>query len=167
MPQVNRICHMKGSIFIFTLLVLLSCSDGKVDTSKVQAEMKAREVKVIPEAKILERAFELGDSLLNSLDRSKGPSKAWGVFHHWDIDDIGIDCSLYSLKTVYNMEEKEKQVFDAYRYSAQNKQKAEPNVQRLPGETMVYNAPFLEEGVIKGMWSIKLPRKYIILSIEE
>ncbi|MCE7994937.1 MAG: hypothetical protein HEP71_23370 [Roseivirga sp.] len=158
---------MKGSFFIFTLLILLACSDGKVDTSKVQAEMKAREVKVIPEAKILERAFELGDSLLSTLDPSIGLSKTSGVFHHWDIEDIGIDCSIYFLKTFYNMEEKEKQVFDAYRYSAKNKQKAEPNIQRLPGEIMVYNAPFMEEDQLKGMWSIKLPRKYIILSIEE
>lgn len=158
---------MKGSFFIPVLFVLFACSDGKVDTSKVKAEMKAREVKVVPEAKILERAFQLGDSLLNTLDKSKGLSKAWGVFKRWELDDITIDCSIYSLKAVYNMEEKEKQVFDAYRYSAQNDQPAEANVQRLPGEIMVYNAPFSPEGKLKGMWSIKLPRKYIVLSIEE
>lgn len=158
---------MKGSFFIPVLLVLFACSDGKVDTSKVQAEMKAREVKVVPEAKILERAFALGDSLLSTVDQSKGLSKAWGVFKRWELEGITIDCSIYSLKALYNMVEKEKQVFDAYRYSAKNDQSAEPNVQRLPGEIMVYNAPYTQDGKLTGMWSIKLPRKYIILSMAE
>ncbi len=158
---------MKGSFFISVLLILFACSDGKVDTSKVQAEMKAREVKVVPEAKILERAFALGDSLLKTVDQTKGLSKAWGVYQSWKIDDVTINCSIYSLKTMYDMEEKEKQVFDAYRYSAQNKQTADPNIQRLPGEVMVYNAPYVKDGQLVGMWSIKLPRKSIILSLQE
>lgn len=167
MPQVNSICLMKGSFFIPVLFLLSACSDSKVDTSKVQAEMKAREVKVVPEAKILERTFELGDSLLSTLDLPKELSNTRSTFKRWQIDDITIDCSIYSLEAAYDMEDKEKQVFDAYRYSAQNDQPAQPNVQRLPGEIMVYNAPFSEGGKLTGMWSIKLPRKYIVLSIEE
>ncbi len=158
---------MKGSFFILAVLVLFACSDGKVDTSQVQTEMKAREVKVVPEAKILERAFQLGDSLLSTVDQTRGLSKAWGVYQSWQISDITINCSIHSFKTLYEMEEKEKQVFEAYRYSAENKQQPDPNVQRLPGEIMVYNAPYLKEGELLGMWSIKLPRKYIILTLQE
>lgn len=158
---------MKGRFFIPVLLIVLSCSDSKVDTSKVQSEMKAREVQVVPEAKILERSFALGDSLLGTVDQSKGLSKAWGVYKQWKVDDVTINCSIYSLKAMYEMEEKEKQVFDAYRYSAQNKQAAEPNIQRLPGEIMVYNAPYTKDGELVGMWSIKLPRKSIILSLQD
>lgn len=149
------------------LMLLFACADGKVDTSKVQAEMKAREVKVVPEAKIVERAFFVGDSLLQSLDPAKRTSSDWGKVHSWKLSGLNVDCTLYAISNTYALAEKEQQVFEAYQYSAENSLEAEPNVQRLPEEIMVYNAPFINEGKLAGMWSIQLPRKHLILTIED
>lgn len=159
---------MKGRFFIPVLMILFACSDSKVDTTKVQAEMKAREVMVVPEGKIVERTFQLGDSLLNSLQQPETLDQSGSIFKSWELTNtIKVDCSLYLTSDQYDLKGKEKQVFEAYQYSATNQLSADPNVQKLSNATMLYSAPFEQNGVIKGMWSIKLPRKYVILSINQ
>ena len=159
---------MKGRFFIPVLIVLFACTDGKVDTSQIQAEMKAREVMVVPEAKIVERTFHVGDSLLKTIKLPEVNAEIKDTYKTWKlIGDIEVVCNLYKVSETYTLTGKEKQVFEAYQYSAENQQSADPNVQKLENEMMLYSAPLEENGVITGMWSVKLPRKYLILSLPE
>lgn len=153
----------RGLVFLF--LLLAGCSGDKVDTSKIKEEMEARAVRVVPEAEIVERAFALGDSLVNSLELEEAIGKAGSTAATWTKEDVSITCTLYLLEGNYQFDPKEAGVFEAYRYSAQNNVEADPNVQRLADETMVFNAPVIREDQLIGMWSVHLPRKYVILSI--
>ena len=152
---------------LFILFLVWSCSDGKVDTSKIKQEMKEREIRVIPEAKIISRTLVLGDSLVASLgenvsfDGSGEPTKSW------QMDDAEIVCNIYALNKAYELSQKENGVFEAYKYSAENSLSADPNAQRIDDDTMVFNKPLKRNDQIVAMWSVRLPRKYVILTIEE
>lgn len=157
---------MNFRAILFSFLVVTACAEGKVDTSKIQEEMKAREIKVIPEAQIIEQTMILGDSIVNTFEVTRALQTAGKTMKTWNDIDPKMTCTAYLLEATYTMQEKEAGIFEAYKYSAANGQTADPNVQRLPDDIMVYNAPLEVEGQVRGMWSVHLPRKYIILSLD-
>jgi len=157
---------MKNTPFLFALLILASCGNGKVDTSKLQEEMKAREIRVIPEATIVEKALSLGDSLVKVLNATEAMAKAGEAVKTWEVAEVSFSATAYALNGSYQLTEKLAGVLAAYQYNAENNLSADPNTQDLPGDIIAYNAPILLEGQLVGMWSLKLPRKYVILSIQ-
>ena len=158
---------MKKVAVLSLLICLCACNQGKVDTSGLQEEMKAREIRVIPEAKITETAYALGDSLVAGLNVAEALAMPGKTFKTWDVKGVKIECTAYAFSQENALEGKEAQVFEAYQYNAENKLEGDPNIQKLPNEVLVYNAPIKTEGQAGGMWSIRMPRKYVVLSIRE
>ena len=152
---------------LLIIFLVWSCSDGKVDTTKIKQEMKEREIRVIPEAKIISRTLTLGDSLVNSLGEDQGFDGLGEPVKNWQVGDDEIICSIYALDKSYELSQKEAGVFETYKYSAVNGLKADPNAQRIDDNTMVFNKPLTRDDKIVAMWSVRLPRKYVILTIEE
>ena len=159
---MNIRCHFLALVLLFALV---SCGDQKIDTTAARKEMEAREIKVIPEAKILSRALELGDSLINTMMIDSVQS-VYSQRKEWDIDGSKIVLSAYSLTGINTFEEIESKVYQAYEYAAKNGVEADANIQKLSEQSLLYNAPIMDDGKIVGMWSLHLPRKHIVLSID-
>lgn len=158
---------MKNTAFFLILILLASCGNGKVDTSKLQEEMKSREIRRIPEATIIEKTLSLGDSLVKELDLEQALSQSGTPIYAWKNSNGYAMATAYSFRYNNDLDEKEAAVFEAYKYNAENNIEAEPNVQKLPDDVLAYNAPILENGKLTGMWSVHFSRKYVVMSIED
>ena len=158
---------MKNAAFFLILIFMASCGNGKVDTSKLQEEMKSREIRRIPEATIIERTLVLGDSLIKGLDLEQAISQSGTPISAWKNSHGAVLATAYSFRYKNDLGEKEAAVFEAYKYNAENNLSAEPNVQKLPDDVLAYNAPILEGGKLTGMWSLHFSRKYVVMSIED
>ena len=158
---------MKNAALLLLIVLLAACGNGKVDTSQLKEEMKAREIRVIPKATIIEKTMSLGDSLVQQLDAEAAMAQAGTAIKTWTVSENSFSATAYSLNESYELAEKEAGVLAAYQYNAENNITAEPNAQKLPGDLIVYNAPIIVDEKLVGMWSIQLPRKYVILSIED
>lgn len=158
---------MKNAAFFLTLLILASCGNGKIDTSKVKEEMKAREIQVVSEASIIERTLSLGDSLVKTLDVDQAMEQSGNVIKEWKESYGTLTATAYQLSLPNALQQKEGSVFAAYQYNAANEIATEHNVQKLLNDVLAYNAPILVDGKLAGMWSIHLPRKFVVLSIED
>ena len=167
---------MKKTFSLFLILLVLgACSDKKVDTTFIQKEMKAREVKVVPEAKILQTAMSIGNRIAKELQNIPfGEHTNTGLIEYNEpvqqkllLEDISIRALSFESET-QSMHEKERQLLEAYLYNIENGLPLEANVQQLnEGETLLYTVPLVREGSPLGMWSVKIPRKTVVLSIED
>ena len=158
---------MKNVAFFLILILLASCGNGKVDTSKLQEEMKSREIRRIPEATIIEQTLALGDSLIKELDLEQALLQSGTPISAWKNSYGVVLATAYSFRYKNDLGEKEAAVFEAYKYNAENSIQAEPNVQKLPDDVLAYNAPIMEDGKLTGMWSLHFARKYVVMSIED
>jgi hypothetical protein len=159
---------LKNSIHLLSLAlltILVSCEDKKIDTKAIKEEMKAREIKVIPEAKIFEKAIVLGNelssgfayhSLSNKIEMSE---KLDGAVHS------KVSFTLFDGEN--KLTGKEKMVFEAYLYNSENDINSEANIQDLTEEkSLLYTTPLTSEGKMIGMWSVIFLRKDIVQLIE-
>ncbi len=147
------------------LAMMISCSDQKIDTTAAREEMKAREIKVVPEAQVLEKALSIGNDLMTSLSFSLDQDSLVNKTPVSENDGPIISFYLYGSRP--KISGKEKQLFEAYAYNAENSIKSEPNVQDLASDKMIlFTAPVIIEGKEVGVSSIRIPRKYIINQIE-
>lgn len=151
---------MKKYTFLITLSFLLvnACGDQKIDTEKAKAEMKAREIKKVSDAEILEKAMEIGNELAKDFSYST------------DATVLETGARFSSKLYLFDSEAsgKTQQILAAYKYNAANDIASEPNVQVLEDPTIIlYSKPaFNQANVPIGMWAIELPRKEVVLSIE-
>jgi hypothetical protein len=160
--KLKKIILLLSSAF---LVLLISCEDRKIDTKAVKEEMRAREIKVIPEAKILQKAMVLGNELSSGFIYHSASNKA----------DMPVKKEAkIQPKTSYTLLEgenklkgKEKMLFEAYLYNSENGIISEANVQALIEErSLLYTAPLISEGKMIGMWSIIFLRKDIVQLID-
>ncbi|RKQ50715.1 hypothetical protein BXY85_1734 [Roseivirga pacifica] len=151
---------MKKYTFLITLSFLLAnaCGDQKIDTEKAKAEMKAREIKKVSDAEILEKAMEMGNELAKDFSYST------------DATVLETDAQFSSKLYLFDSKAsgKTQQILAAYKYNAANDIASEPNVQILEDPTIIlYSKPaFNQANVPIGMWAIELPRKEVVLAIE-
>ena len=152
-------------VFISVALIpmlLFACSDQKIDTTKAREEMEAREIKVVSDAQILEEAMKLGAKL----------SEQFSISETKDSLSFNLGTDTVHQKAYYLFDEpnelngKEEQLFEAYAYNKKNGLASEPNIQKLEnGTVLLYTRPMVYKDSTIGMWSIKLNRKDIVLSI--
>ena len=151
---------LKKNALLITLsfFLLNACGDQKIDTEKAMAEMKAREIKKVSDAEILEKAMEMGNQI----------SKEF--LFEGDSSHFGSDTTFNKKLLLFNdsASGKTQQVLAAYRYNANNNIVSEPNVQILEDPTVIlYSKPaFNAEKLPIGMWAIELSRKAVVLAIE-
>ncbi|MBO3698783.1 hypothetical protein [Roseivirga sp. E12] len=161
---------MKKLLILIVLpLITISCGDQKIDTTQAREEMEDREIKVVSEAEIIERAMEIGNIISKdfSIDVIPQPNTETHVIN----TDFGTD-SVYQKHRYFfddpgDLSGKPLQVFEAYRYNRENDLRSEPNVQKLDdGRMLYYTTPMYSDTVMVGMWAIEIPRKKVVLSIK-
>lgn len=152
-------------LFAVLIVIISSCEDKKVDTKAVKEEMKARAIKVIPEAKILEQALILGNQLSSGFIFNSETNEALMISKQ----DIPVEpkTSYTLFNEDNNLIGKEKMLFEAYLYNSQNKISSAANVQALKEEkSLLYTSPLISAGKVIGMWSIIYLRKDIVQLID-
>ncbi|WP_420384682.1 hypothetical protein [Roseivirga sp.] len=156
---------MKRSLIIMISIsaLLFSCGDQKIDTTQARKEMEAREIKVVSDAQIIEKAMDLGNSVSEkfSIEKSDtGYSVSFG-------NDSLYQKAYYLFDQEHNLTGKELQLFQAYDYNRKNGIPSETNIQKLEGGVkLLYTKPMIISDSTIGMWSILFSRKEIVLSID-
>jgi len=160
----------KLSVFILICLSLVSCGGDKIDTTKARQEMEDREIKVVSEAEIIERAMEIGKTLSKgfSIEVVREPTSNTSVINTEFGSDSVYQKSRYFFDDPEDLSGKALQVFEAYRYNRDNNIVSEPNIQKLDeGKLLYYTTPMYSDTLMIGMWAIEIPRKNVILSIKD
>lgn len=160
----------KPLVSILLIFTLISCGDQKIDTTKAREEMENREIKVVSEAEIIERALEIGNTLYKSFSIEVVPepiTKTYVINTNFGNDSI-YQKHRYLFDDPEDLGGKPLQVFEAYRYNRDNGLVSEPNVQKLDdGKMLYYTAPMYADSLMVGMWAIEIPRKKVVLSIKD
>jgi len=161
MLRAFKLKYLNQALSIALLFILVSCEDRKIDTKAVKEEMKAREIKVIPEAKILEKGMELGNELSSDFVYDESLNKAIMVTK----EDVSIESVSYF--TLFGADNsligKEKMLFEAYLYNSEKGITSEPNVQSLSSiKSLLYTKPMVSGGKTIGMWSIIFLHKEVV-----
>lgn len=152
------------------VFVLSSCSDQKIDTTKAREEMEEREIKVVSDAEIIERAMEIGLSVSKDFSVSvvSEPLSQTNVINTEFGPDSIYQKQRYFFDDPEDLQGKALQVFEAYLYNRENNIASEPNLQKIDGgEILYYTSPMYTDSTLIGMWAIEIPRKLVVLSIKK
>lgn len=161
---------MKKLFSLFLLFLACSCGDQKIDTTQARKEMEDREIKVVSDAEILERAMEIGNTLSKTFSIEVIPEPLSQT--HVVNTDFGPDSVYQKHRYFFDDPEglsgKALQIFDAYKYNKENNIISEPNIQLLDeGKMLYYTTPMYTDTLMVGMWAIEIPRKSVVLSIKD
>ena len=149
----------------FIILVIHSCGDQKIDTTKARQEMESREIKRVSEGQIVQKALSLGNETASGFELTLSEDSNYSFKSNSEIDD---ELGFIPFAEINNYNGKRFQVFDAYAYNAENNITSETGIQILEGDTLLlYTKPAYYEDKAVGIFFIELSRKNIVLSIEE
>ena len=177
--------------FVVVLCLLLSaCGDRNTSVidRQVLEEMEQREPKRVLPDQLMNAAYRQGEVLANKLLSSAvdyyqaeavSPSfTRYLAQQSYDTASARITWIDYQSDTT-QFTPYEQQLWSAYRYSAEQGDPLANNVQRLNGDSLLYTQPLVltdsladlfsqsdTVGQLLGMWSITLPEKEVVLSIE-
>ncbi len=162
---------MKRLLLLTTLVfITVSCGNQKIDTTKAREEMEDREIKVVSDAEIIERAMEIGKILTEEFKLEVIPEPLSGTYVI--NTDFGPDSVYQKHRYLFDDPEdlsgKRLQVFEAYLYNRENGIVSEANIQKLDdGKMLYYTSPMIADSIVVGMWAIEIPRKKVVLSIKD
>jgi len=143
------LCLLLGTI------IITSCG-GELSKEKrkaFQKEMKAREIRRVAEEDIVAEAFKMGKALFKEFSENK------------DSLQKVVNAKIYLLQPDTSIKnEKEQELMEAYSYSAEQGNSMDANVQR-DGEEMIYSVPKVKDGVLEGVYFIRIPRKQLVLEL--
>jgi hypothetical protein len=141
--------------------LLIACGGGLTDEQrkKIKKEMETSQIKRVSEAEILEAASAKGRELVKLIsDKNSVDSlgKAHDVKISWLEPGEG------------NKGEVESQLIEAYINNLNGA--VRDNVQRIGNDSLLYTLPVIEKqadgsDVVKGIWSIYLSRKQLVLGL--
>ncbi len=155
--------------YFFIAILFLAC--GQIDTQRqsdtLKKEMKAKKLKRLTDGQIQTAAFEEGKSialrlegiLLNLADtNSFDCEEAKNIqFQNEVLVSFKLFCQPSS-----DMNEKEKQIWEAYQNSLSQKLPLSDNLQKLGETAFLYSAPLYIKNQYQGLWSIVLSKKEIV-----
>ena len=155
---MSKFVSLLIAILVFSACALFSsCHESTpVNGNAVREEMENRKIKRVTKSMILEAAMQAGkqtthtlDSLMNAeLLKNPGIPSCVPLYHALS-DSLSKACSVRIVRTGLtdlssnNYSPKEKELMEAFRYSAQNGQNPGDNIQPLGDTVMLYNAPVL------------------------
>ncbi len=146
-------------ILILLFIVSFSCDNNKqIDREAVKKEMKTREVKRLTEAEIMEKATIVGDMAWKAVQL--GDSTLMEFVSKFDID---VDTMKWGDNP---FTDQDKDILEAYQYAIENKLPIEPGINGSDGKIYYFYAPYIENEEVKGVITIKLLKKDIVLSID-
>lgn len=120
---------------------------------KLKREMERREIKRVSEEEIFEKGLEMGRAMAAQLNQTTIDS----IAQRNNVRIILADTLTTELPTSHQ------DILEAYFY-APDKLSVTDNVQNF-GDTIIYSAPLIENGQIKAVWFINIPRKKIVLAL--
>ena len=160
----------KNAILTFVLVLIVSCNNQKIDSSKARAEMETREIKVISDAQIIDVAKKIGDRVSKTFSYPAYDSidGLW-VYRPYFGSDSLFQKDYYLFDDPKELQGKALAVFEAYQYNRDHGLEPFSNVQKLDnGRTLFYTAPMiLGDTSFIGIWTVKIPRKYIVLHTDD
>lgn len=174
--------------------ILMSCHETNTQNTKaVREEMRSREIVHVTPIQIVERANQMGDSLVIKAEqiiqnacREKLDSSLEVGFRKAEIDlNLHYGCrvrgiSLKKMGKELAKSKTEAEVLDAYLYNQENNLPLEPNLQKEGDSVLIFskalrvsNDCFQKTSVLGwqgdpgdtvGIWMVRLPKKKVILS---
>jgi len=169
-------------LVFFALILSINACDNldTINTAAFKQAKENREIRRISEATIMGTAFSEGRKVVDTLNytsKNANPSSEDTIqarsrmgFLQSLVDSLQQKNKAEIKKILPDdvADEKtkavEKEVFEAYQYSMAKGLKLEDNVQIL-GQYIFYAAPILENGELKGMWSIYFDKSELIKTI--
>jgi hypothetical protein len=150
------------------MLALISCGGTLTDDQrkKIREDMEQHKIVKVTDAEITEAAFAQGRKVMTTLKKKNAStysldslSKSSHAKIKWLVPGAG------------NALEIEKQLIDAYLASSIDGG-MEDNIQRLDSDSLLYTQPVTEKmpdgsETVKGMWSIRLSKKQLILGMHK
>ncbi|MGW8123273.1 hypothetical protein ACV07N_11490 [Roseivirga echinicomitans] len=153
---------MKKLSIVILALFALNCSNQRVDTKNARQDMRSQEIQIVSDVQIIEKALAIGDSITSTFIVTLEDGKV--IWIKKDLGDIQVTGLPYNEENIASG--KEKNIYEAYFYNSQNDIKSPANVQFLEDNHFVlYTSSMKVEGKEVGMWSIKIPKKTIVLSV--
>lgn len=158
----------RALVYLFVSLVIVGCGDQKIDTTKAREEMEAREIKVVSDARIIEEAQKIGDLISREFKISAANDKLDALRVDYGTDSL-FEKNYYFFEDPKDLQGKALELFEAYKYNRDNGLEPFSNVQKLDnGETLLYtNAMLLNDTTFAGIWTIRIPRKHVVLNIKD
>ena len=155
---------------LFIAFLTVSCGDQKIDTTKAKAEMEAREIKKVSDAKIQEEAMAIGNRISADFSLSAIPepiSDTYVLNIRYGKDSLFVKDH-YFFDEPRDLSGKALQIFEAYLYNSDAGIESDANVQKLGnGQVLLYTKPMIaNDTTAVGMWTIEIPRKAVVLSIK-
>ena len=169
-------------------LVLTACGERNTSVidQQVLNEMEQREPKRVMPNQVVEEAYRQGRTRANRLltasleRRSAGDSLSLAVWLAQQTYDTTSAAWIDHRSDTARFSVYERQLWDAYRYSAAQGDPLADNVQRLAGDSLLYTQPVVladslarrfpaspdTVGQLVGMWSITLPKREVVLGVE-
>lgn len=154
---------------LLTIIVLMvtSCGDQKIDTTKARQEMEAREIKRVSEGEIVEKALNLGNQMSEGMRLLRESAETFSISGDGSSNQQFRFIPFSNIQQ-FAEEGKRFQIYDAYAYNAENGINSQPGVQILEGDTvLLYTSPAVFEEQTVGIFSLDLSRKEVVLSIKK
>lgn len=159
---------MKQLIYVAALAGALAACDfksGRIENTKeLSREIKASQIKRVTNVQLVSSADEWGKKIAQiaekSLKSELDKNLEAGIVHCSDLSGIpvvaalqkeyGVKVQLLGSKDLKNasLDPKERELLDAYAYSAKSNTQAGDNLQQLNDTLLVYNAPVSPESII-------------------
>lgn len=193
--STDHIVSVKNFIILLTIsLSIAACNSKRLENTKeLSREIKASQIKRVTNTQLIYAADEWGKKISQITEKTlanelaKHPEKAGELCKNPGQipviaalqKEYGVHIELLGPEDLQNptLDPKEKELFEAYLYSAKNKTSASDNVQQLSETLLVYNAPVsIEHPVCKicmtgkdlqfALWRLVFEKKEIIRKLD-
>lgn len=172
-----------NNIFIYiSFIFIFSCepSGKKPSEMSPQELVKSREIRKISDVKILETGKNFGDEIINWInDRMISSSNPDSINFRKILNEVQTDSSILkpsitlklilidSGNKIYEPDSIESQILEACIFSLDNGIAISETVQMSDDNKAVrYIEPILVNQKLNGLWSLKIPKKLIVTSID-
>lgn len=153
------------------MLALLGCGDPseqQATRQKLIEGLDDHKIKRITEDQILSAAYREGEKLVIQLDSLSGNDPLQPSFDRSKFDSLNDavhhqGIRLVTFETpVSELSQHESALLEAYRYSAEQGQSLNQNVQIIDDQSLLYTHPLVRDNEFLGMWSLLLSRKTLV-----
>ena len=168
-------------VITIVLFIVKACSNPEtgINSKEVKQEISNRKIRRISEALIIESTFAKGKKVMDTLrvsaknhkDQSSDTLSRLGSLQPL-VDQLQQENKAEIKKVLdtdlkgNSLKKQEKEIFEAYQYNIEQGLKVDDNVQILD-KHIFYAAPIVENGELKGMWSIFFDKGELIKGISE
>jgi hypothetical protein len=186
---------MKNHFYFFLLfLMVCACNSRRLENTKeLSREIKSTQIKRVTNTQLIYSADEWGKKISKIAERAletelkKHPERAGEVCKNLETipviaalqKEYGVRIELLGIADGHKstLDPKEKELFDAYLYSAKNNTTASDNVQPLNDDQLVYNVPVTADSQICkaclpdqelpfALWRLLFDKKEIIRKLD-